>query len=109
MGTYPQFVTVYRVLRRVDVTCSLGITHKLSIYAEKHLRLTDEVRINYARVRGYSDSEYSNPIYVDTQGRRYNTSMPVDFHGTRQYVDPDSNYWQARKPEGIRVDKFEQR
>ena len=60
-------------------------------------------------MRGYSDAEYLNPIYVDTQGRKYNTAMAVDFHATRRYTDPDGNTWVARKPEGIRIDKFEQR
>ena len=108
MSTYPQFVTVYRVLGWSDEVCNLGFNHKIAVYAQKALRLTDEVRINHARIRGYSDSEYSNPIYVDTQGRKYNTAMAVDFHATRNYIDPDSNYWTARKPEGIRIDQYQE-
>lgn len=108
MGTYPQFVTIYRVVGWSDEVCNLGFNHKIAVYAQKSLRLTDEVRINHALMRGYSDAEVVNPIYVDTQGRRYNTAMAVDFHATRNYIDPDGNYWVARKPDGIRVDKFEE-
>jgi hypothetical protein len=109
MSTYPQFVTVYRVVGWSDEVCNLGKSHKLAVYAQKALRLTDEVRINNARMRGYSDAELLNPIYVDTQGRKYNTYMAVDFHATRRYEDPDGNTWVARKPEGMRVDEFENR
>lgn len=106
MSTYPQFVTVYRVVGWSDEVCNFGMKHKLAVYAQKSLRLTTEVRINHARQRGYSDAAESNPIYVDTQGRKYNTAMAVDFHATRRYIDPDSNSWVAQKPEGIRIDQF---
>jgi hypothetical protein len=109
MSTYPQFVTVYRVVGWSDEVCSLGMRHKLAVYAQKALRLTDKVRVNHALPRGYSDAELVNPIYVDTQGRIYNTYMAVDFHATRRYEDKDGNTWVARKPEGLRVDEFEKR
>lgn len=106
MSTYPQFVVAYRVVGWSDEVCSLGFKHKLAVYTEKFLRFTGEVRINHALQRGYSDASESNPIYVDTQGRKYNTAMAVDFHATRRYIDPDGNSWVAQKPEGIRIDKF---
>jgi hypothetical protein len=109
MSDWAQFVTVYRVVGWSDEVCNLGKSHKLAIYAEKHLRFTKDVRTNTAKVRGYSDAELMNPIYVDTQGRIYNTFMAVDFHATRRYEDKDGNTWVARKPEGMRVDEFEKR
>jgi hypothetical protein len=109
MSDWAQFVTVYRVLEWSEEVCDLGAKHRIAVYAEKHLRFTKDVRTNHALTRGYSDSEAMNPIYADSQGRRYNTAMPVDYHATRQYIDPDGHYWEARKPNGMRVDEFEKR
>lgn len=109
MSTYPQFVVVYRVVGWSDEVCDLGMSHKLAIYTEKFLRFTGDLRINEARVRGYSDALVANPVYVDTQGRLYDTYMAVDFHATRRYQDKDGNTWVARKPEGLRIDQFEKR
>jgi hypothetical protein len=111
MGTYPQFVTVYRVLDLRKLECNLRHEHEIPVYAEKHLRLIAEVRINpnSGGQKSYSDTSLENPVYVDTQGRRYNSYVSVDYYSSVSYKDSDGVFWMSGKPrDGIRVDKFEE-
>ncbi len=112
MSIYPQFVTVYRVLGFHTFECDLGHKHETPIYAEKHLRLIAEVRINpdSGGQKNYSDTSFENPIYVDTQGRRYNSYVSVDYYSSVSYKDSEGFFWMPGKPrDGVRVDEFERR
>ena len=92
----PNLVTVHRVIGMEERECSLGETHKVSIYAEKHLWLTDETRINDV-TSGYSDSVRVNPVYRDGQGRRYDTYYAVDYYAVVSYVRrTDNTRWDTR-------------
>lgn len=102
MKTHKEFVTVTHVIRTEKRACSFGEMHKVSIYAEKHLTLTEMIRIN--DVLGYGDSERENPVYVDRQGRLYDTRIPVDYYGSKWYVRRDDNSgWSTRPIRGIKI------
>lgn len=86
-------VKVKHVLEVVKRTCDLGCEHKVTVYAEKTLHLTDLVRINEI-VGGYSDSERENPVYEDAQGRLYDRYTPVDYYsGVRFVRRDDKTHW----------------
>lgn len=97
-------IIVYRVLGRYKPLCNFGYFHEVPVYAEKRLVLIDEVRISDGK--GYSDSRKENPIYVDRQGRKYNSYCSVDYYSNVSYQDPNGNWWSSTPPiRGIRVDK----
>lgn len=101
----PATVTVYRTLEIREVHCDAGFTHAVPVYAEKHLYLTDEVRINET-VGGYSDTERENPVYRDAEGRRWERYVSVDFSGNISYHGPDAALWESYPPRnGVRFDK----
>jgi len=81
----PTTVTVRRVVGTEERECSLGEKHTVSIYAEKLLDLTDEIRINEIE-GGYSDSVRENPVYRDDQGRLYDTYYAIDYYAKVRYV-----------------------
>jgi len=88
MMKFPTPVIVRRVVGTEERECSLGETHTVSVYAEKSLDLTDEIRINEVK-GGYSDSERENPVYQDNQGRLYDTYYAVDYYAVVRYVRRD--------------------
>ena len=91
----PTMVTVRRVIGIEGRVCSLGVGHKVQVYAEKHLTLTDEIRINETE-NGYSDSVRENPVYRDTQGRLYDTYYAVDYYAVVRYVRrDDGTQWRS--------------
>lgn len=109
VNKHPEHITVYRVIGAQERTCSLGQRHKVRVYLEKHLTLTDRVRINpnAGGVLSYSDTERINPIYEDAQGRSWNRYASVDYSGNITFVGPDDNHWTKHKPEGVRYDQAE--
>ena len=93
--------TVYHVLRKDVRTCSLGEQHAVTVYAEKVIAQTDEVRINEVK-GGYSDTRRENPVWVDAQGRLYDTYYAVDYPSGVRYVRrDDTTSWSGRKPYGL--------
>jgi hypothetical protein len=96
----PTMVTVRRVIGVEGRVCSLGEAHKVSIYAEKNLWLTDEIRINEV-MGGYSDSQRENPVYRDAQDRRYDTVYAVDYYAVVRYIRrEDKTEWRS----GMHID-----
>ena len=95
MMKFPTQVIVRRVVGTEERECSLGETHTVSVYAEKSLDLTDEIRINEVK-GGYSDSERENPVYRDAQGRMYDTAYADDFYAVVRYIRrEDRTEWRS--------------
>lgn len=91
----PNSVTVRRVIGTEKRECLLGEKHEVSIYAEKSLCLTNEVRINEVK-GGYSDTERENPVYRDSQRRLYDTYYAVDYYAVVRYVRrTDGTQWRS--------------
>jgi len=95
MMKFPTQVIVRRVVGTEERECSLGEKHTVSIYAEKSLDLTDEIRINKVK-GGYSDSMPENPVYRDGQGRLYDTYYAVDYYAVVRYIRRgDDTQWRT--------------
>jgi hypothetical protein len=105
----PERVTVYTRLGEMHRECSLHTDHVLLLYGEKHLTLTDEVRVNQIK-GGYSDTERENPVYRDAQGRLYDCHYSVDYYASTHYRrrDDGSSWTTAKMPNGHRYDKVEE-
>lgn len=97
---------VRQIIDTVTVECSLGHKHTYIVYAEKILSRTDEVREKEGPY-GYSDSERSNPIYIDAQGRLYDSYTSVDYYANTRYVrrDDKSHWLTSKVQDGVRFDK----
>ncbi len=88
-------VIVQQSLGQRPTICNMGEEHITVVYAEKILRITDEVR--WQPVEGYSDTKGRWPVYRDAQGRLYDRYQTVDYYSNVYYIRrDDGERWNTR-------------
>jgi hypothetical protein len=95
-------ITVWRKVREVEETCSLGCTHRVTHWARKLLKPTGEFRPHN---NGYE--VHLTPLRVDAQGRIYHQHVEIDYYSNISWVRDGDKERFYQRPRGGDAQKNE--